>query len=230
MTKIIKFHADDKHTSEVKQKPVPASECLPEWFKNMPPFAEKKFSLGPNPSVTAKRCAPLMDGMISGYIAHLWADLFVTQTENGPYVQWLTQEPVVDSWPWSQSSDYEIPEGFNKTVFKYNHGWIIETPPQYSCLITQPFGYPNLPIRTITGIIDSDILKTSANSPFLIKENFEGVIEKGTPMFQIIPFKRDEWKAEFDTYENNEHFYNSERLLTKIVSAYASVRAKRVYR
>ena len=38
-----------------------------------------------------------------------------------------------------------------------------------------------------------------------IKQGFEGVIEKGTPMFQIIPFKREDWKAEFDFYPENKY-------------------------
>ena len=36
------------------------------------------------------------------------------------------------------------------------------------------------------------------NVPFFIKSNFEGVIPCGTPMFQIIPFKRENWKSEKD--------------------------------
>jgi hypothetical protein len=31
---------------------------------------------------------------------------------------------------------------------------------------------------------------------FYIREDFEGVILKGTPMLQAIPFKRDNWKSE----------------------------------
>jgi hypothetical protein len=230
MTKTIKFHAINKHTAEVKQKPIPASQCLPEWFTSMSPFDGKKLEMDPLPTVTAKRCAPLLDSLTSGYIAHLWADLFVTQTENGAYIQWGTEERVADAWPWRQSSTYEVPGGFDRTVFKYFHGWVIETPPQYSCLITHPFGYQDLPIRTITGVIDSDILKTSANSPFVVKSGFEGVIEKGTPMFQIIPFKRDNWKATYDVMDEDEDFINNEKLRTKLISAYSSIRSKKSYK
>ena len=30
-----------------------------------------------------------------------------------------------------------------------------------------------------------------------IKEDFEGIVEKNTPMFQVRPFKRNNWKSEF---------------------------------
>jgi len=217
----IKFIATDPHVIEVREKPRPASEFVPDWWKKIPPYASGgKFNLSPQPNVTAKKCFPLLDGITAGYVATLWADLLVTQTESGPYVKWGTDVDVLDSWPHEQSSSYEVPEGFSKTVFKYYHGWIIETPKDYSCLITHPIGYPNLPIKTITGIIDTDYLKTSANSPFVIKEGFEGVIEKGTPMFQIIPFKRDKWKAEYELMEREDNFYNNEKLHSRIVSSY----------
>jgi hypothetical protein len=217
----IKFIAPDSHVMEVREKPRPASEFVPDWWKTMPPYSNsKKFNLDPQPNVTAKKCFPLLDGITAGYIATLWADLLVTQTENGPYVKWGTHVDVLQAWNHDQSSSYEIPEGFSKTVFKYFHGWIIETPPGYSCLITHPIGYPNLPIKTITGIIDTDSLTTFANSPFVIKEGFEGIIEKGTPMFQIIPFKRDVWKSEYELMDPETNYHNNEKLHSRIVSSY----------
>jgi len=187
----------------------------------MPPYSNsKRLNLDPRPNVTAKKCFPLLDGITAGYIATLWADLLVTQTEHGPYVKWNTNVDVLEAWSHEQSSSYEVPEGFSKTVFKYFHGWIIETPPGYSCLITHPIGYPNLPIKTITGVIDTDSLKTFANSPFFIKEGFEGIIEKGTPMFQIIPFKRDSWESEYELIDSATNYYNAEKLHSRIVSSY----------
>jgi hypothetical protein len=100
------------------------------------------------------------------------------------------------------------------------HGWIIKTPPGWSCLITHPVGYNNLPIQTMTGIVDTDVLDTPVNSPFMIKKGFEGIIEKGTPMFQIIPFKRSDWKAEYELQKENENMFNIEKLKTKLVSSY----------
>ena len=232
MLKKIKFYAIDEYTSNVKLKPVPAAKFLPQWFKDMPTFSndDKKIKLNPAPSITAKKCAPLFDGLISGYIMPLWSDIYVSQVDGHPYIQWFTSEPVADAWSLKQSSTYEIPSGFDNLVFKYLHGWIPQTPKNYSCLIIHPIGYPNLPIRTIPGVIDSDILKTEANVPFVIKKGFEGIIKKGTPMFQIIPFKRENWKAEYDVFQEKEYFYNVENLKTKIVSSYSSIRQKKSYR
>ena len=216
----IKFIAGTDHVFSVREKPAPATQFIPSWWKEMPPYSTGKFDLQPQPTVTAKRCFPLLDGITAGYMVTMWADLLVTQENGIPLVRWSTTEPVAEAWDWKQSSSYEVPEGFSKTVFKYLHGWIIETPPGYSCLITHPIGHPNLPFKTLTGIIDTDALTTYANSPFVIKEGFEGIIEKGTPMFQVIPFKRDSWSLEYSVRDKDENFFNTEKLHTKIVSSY----------
>lgn len=230
MTQVIKFHAQDEYVDKVKLRPVPASKMLPDWFKNMPPYSDNKLKFTPHPNITARRCAPLLDGLVSGYIMPLWSDIEVSQVGGKPYIKWISEYPVVDVWSAEQSATYEPPEGFDNSVFKYFHGWIPETPRGYSCLITHPIGYPNLPIKSITGVIDSDILKTEANSPFVVKKGFEGLIKRGTPMFQIIPFKRDEWKAEFDVMKDKEYMFMLERLRTKMISSYSSIRHKKVYR
>jgi hypothetical protein len=44
------------------------------------------------------------------------------------------------------------------------------------------------------------------NLPFLLKDNFEGLIPKGTPIAQIIPIKRDNWNSEVKDYNKNASF------------------------
>lgn len=230
----IKFRAKNKNAFEIREHPVPASTMIPNWWKNMPPYSGEngKLQLSPFPTVTAKKCFPLLDGITAGYIVTLWSDLFVEQSlTEGPIVRWVVQEDVLKSWPWAQSSTYEIPNGFDRTVFKYLHGWTIETPKGTSCLITHPIGYQNLPFRTLTGIIDTDVLKTWANSPFVIQKGFEGIIEKGTPMFQVIPFRRDDWKATVDYLPDGEEYIRNEKLHTRIISSYGKfLRSKKNYK
>jgi hypothetical protein len=230
----IKFVATSPHVLEVRERPVPASTLIPDWWKKMPVHASisGKLELSPAPSVTAKRCFPLLDGITAGYIVTLWSDIFVSKDEDGLIsVKWNVEEDVLQSWMPNQVSNYEIPEGYVNMVLKYLHGWVIETPQGYSCLITHPIGYPNLPIRTLTGVVDTDSLKTHANSPFVIKEGFLGIIPKGTPMFQVIPFKRDDWEMEIDSISSDEIFFRYERLRSTIVSYYGKfLRKKREYK
>jgi hypothetical protein len=162
----------------------------------------------------------------------LWSDILVSTDDSGhPLVKWLVKEPVLDVWDATQSKGFEIPIGFNSLVFKYLHNWIIETPKEYSCLITHPFGYPNLPFKTLTGVVDTDSLKTGINAPFVIKDGFTGIIEKGTPMFQIIPFKRENWNSKIEKSNFNEVYYEHQKLTTKMISSYGRfLKTKREYK
>jgi hypothetical protein len=228
----IKFIASSKHVTEVRSKPQPASSFMPSWWKEMPMFSNgaKKLELTPYSNVTAKKCFPLLDSMTTGYIVTLWADILVNDYNGVSGIRWTTESPVVEAWETSQTQGYELPQGFVFPVYKYLHGWIIKTPPGYSCLITHPFGYPDLPIKTLTGIVDTDNFNGLANSPFVIQKGFEGIIEQGTPMFQIIPFKRDEWKAIYEEKTDEESFYERERFYSKITSRYGrSYRVKKSF-
>lgn len=227
----IKFIASNKYVLEVNPEPVPASKLIPEWWKEMPPYGGGKFQMNPYPTTTAKKCFPLLDGLTAGYILTLSSDLFVEKDIFGKQkVTWSVLRPVVQPWHESQISSYEIPQGFNKTVYKNLHGWIIETPKNYSCLIIHPVGYQNLPIRTLAGVVDTDKLETLANAPFVIRNDFEGIIPKGTPMAQIIPFKRDSWKMEIDSITEEELFYRENRLHSTLKSSYGiNLRSKKEY-
>jgi hypothetical protein len=44
-----------------------------------------------------------------------------------------------------------------------------------------------------------------------LRNDFEGIIEKGTPMFQIIPFKRNNWKSSFSFLEDGQSMINEDR-------------------
>ena len=50
-------------------------------------------------------------------------------------------------------------------------------------------------MHALPGIVDTDRSPQPINFPFFIKKNFVGTIEVGTPVVQLIPFKRDDWKS-----------------------------------
>jgi hypothetical protein len=53
--------------------------------------------------------------------------------------------------------------------------------------------------------LDKSIHAPIGNIPFFIKKGFTGTIPAGTPMFQILPIKREDWKSE--TQEYNDFFW-----------------------
>jgi hypothetical protein len=233
MSQIIKFIAQNEHVWNVRPRPYPSIKNLPVWWKEIPAYSnnENKFDLNPYSTVTVKRCVPTIDMLGAGYYVPLWADIFVTQQKQVPNIRWTTNSPVAESWSDEQVANFKTIDGYSKVFFKNLHGWTIKTPPGWSCIFTHPVAYPDAPFYTISGIVDTDIYDAEINVPFVIKNGFEGIIEKNTPMFQIIPIKRDQWSSEFNIKKPNEHYFDLEKLYSKINRAYFSlIKNKKIYR
>ena len=228
------FRAQTKHVMEVREKPFPSIKAIPQWWKDLFPYVGKDTKFRPSSTgtnATVKKCAPCLDALGVGYIMPLWADIFVTQSEYGPVITWGTSRSPFEQWGDQQVTNFEIPEGFSRSVFKYIHGWTIKTPKNWSSLILHPIGYPNLPFKSLTGFVDTDVLETDINVPIVIKEGFEGIIKKGTPMFQIIPVKRSNWDSKFELEDEEQFFINQEKHSTNLESHYLrNLKVKKEYK
>lgn len=211
--KKIEFKATTKYYFDVCPKPYPASESLPDWWKEMTPYEKSKKN--PNgkklilenfaSNASFKKCTPMLDALTSGYIIPLWSDVLVEIENNNPRISWRVKGSAVFEMHGESSNYVETPDGYYSQVFKYINGWIPKLPKGYSYLVTQPFGYKNTPFRPVPAIVDGDTTTLEIIFPVWIKKDFKGIVEKGTPMVQIIPFKRDNWESEFTYYEDNEY-------------------------
>jgi len=213
MTKIIKFTATSEEGYQVQERPFPASQAIPQWWRDEVPYqigpenpdGKKIIVDGGVSNASFKKCTPMLDALTSGYIIPLWSDVQVRMVDGYQRVTWrTTTSGVFELHGPTGLPNMEAPEGY-KTVFKYSNTWIPETPPGYSVLITAPFGYRNLPFHAIPAVIDSDKSTLEVVPPMWLREGFEGIVEKGTPMFQVTPFKRENWKAEFGFRTHQEH-------------------------
>lgn len=231
-TNKITFTAMSQEAYEYIQKPIPASHAIPQWWKDIPKYAgSDSLTIGPGANLTVKQCPPMIDTFTSGYILTAWADMLVTQENGFPFITWTASDRILETWPDSQVDMFEVPEGFNRTVFKFVHKWIVQTPPGWSTLFTQPFAYMDSPTRAIAGIVDTDVLKTGINCPFVVKEGFEGIIKKGTPLVQLIPIKRANWEAEFVKPESDSIYITElKKLTTEIYGYYAKRRFRKSYK
>lgn len=229
------FESEDDFYFENSLKPEPASQNIPDWWRNIPKYASETDIN----AVTVKACAPTLDTLTTGYLIKSWKDIYVKKNSDGTQeVTWDTNTTLEDEFhskilvPWEeeQVSSFQIPNGFSSTVLKFRHGWIIKTPPGWSTLFVHPIGYQNLPLRSISGFVDTDILKTDINCPFVIKSDFEGIIPKGTPISQLIPIKRDDWKAVYKKGNTQDFIDEQNSILLLYHGYYASKRDKRRYR
>ena len=146
--------------------------------------------------VSTKLCMPFMDALMSGYMYLLEDDLNVEINENEkPELSWQKQMALVDIRP---MVDMAIPKDCHPIQFGFKMNWYYETPKDYSVLITHPFNRYDLPFYVPSGIVDSDIWGLPVFIPFFLKKNFNGKILQKTPIFQMIPIKRDPWELDID--------------------------------
>jgi hypothetical protein len=239
MGQIIKFKALDKYGFDTQLKPVPASSMIPGWFKDSTPYEididnpkGTNFKIvGGSSNATFKKCTPMLDGLTSGYIIKLWSDVHVEWTDGGPSFSWRTHAPLFEVHGIG-SKKITPPLGYSNFVFKYLNTWQPITPKGYSVLVTSPFGYQDLPFRAIPAVIDSDKLTIDMANPMWLKEGFSGIIEKGTPLVQLTPFKRENWESEFDFYKDGEFLSLKEKSFNStLINHYVkNIWSKKTYR
>lgn len=186
------------NTSDVDiEKPVPASKVIPDWYKHLESYSNK----GKRPdnagktTVSAKRCMPLFDAIVSGYLVTSVSDVYIKQVDGQPYYSWGALEQIEFHSP-EQLPVHPQNKNHQIAIPKWNNYWGIKTPKGYSCLIVNPM-HRDLPFTIFPGVVDTDTYYAPIKFPFTLNDaGYEGLIPAGTPIAQIIPFKRDDWKIE----------------------------------
>lgn len=227
--KKITFIPDSLRAEELFDPPAPASKKVPEWYKtlNKYVFPDVKFSRYPGPesgpddtNLTAKACKPLLDTFTTGYIITLPTDVAVVDPNiYGARMMWDSNTNMIDTHAKPQLGNLNVPPEFEEGPYKWNFHWAIRAPKGYSLLYTHPLNRPDLPFQTFSGIVDSDEYPVPVNLPFLMKKDFIGTLEKGTPVAQVIPIKRESWNHEKLTHDKYNAF-DAERIKLYMGGAY----------
>lgn len=197
----IEFIAPNKDIFETAFKPFPAKEKMPDWLKDLPRYinkTEEVLSKGFIPS-TIKNSVPVLDSIEAGYLIPVPCDVWMdNRGENNLTFQWANDQLAVVSQQVKETHNkLPVPYGYYSYAFKWLNPWIVKTPPGWSCYFTHPTYHTDLPFQTMPQVVDTDRYPTPVNLSFFIKKGFDGLIPMGTPMVQIIPFKRDPFVASF---------------------------------
>jgi hypothetical protein len=212
-------------------RPKPASRFIPNWYKTMPKYTSGSKTAGiseynfKSPNTTLRGCSPFLDSLTSGYILELPCDIEVTQSEEEIFVRWRFDEEVISSHASEQAPTLpKSIEGKFGDIFKFTNIYNIQTPKGYSTLFTHPLNRWDLPFRTFSGVVETDKYPETVFFPFQFAFNDEKkiIIEKGTPIVQLIPFKRNNWKSTFGEYNELESNKVRFALFSKIVRSYKS--------
>lgn len=185
------------------EQPKPASKVVPDWYKNTNSYinGEKKPTGDGNTAATVKRCMPVFDAMTAGYIIESPADVYVTIKDGGQWFEW-SDFGLISFHPVDQAPEHPAKNGFPYP--KWTNPWGITTPRGYSTLFVQPFHRESV-FTILPGIVDTDQYTAPVNFPFVINDpTFEGLIPKGTPIAQVIPFKRESWSMQLGTQQDLE--------------------------
>jgi hypothetical protein len=204
-------------------EPGPASKFLPEWYKSAASYFnnQKRPRIG-QPYVTIKRCVPVFDSMTAGYIITLNKDLYCEQLGDGPYFHWRVERED-DPEIITQHHEYQVqghPDNNLGYQLKIDNPWIIKTEPGYSCMILPPMHRDN-DLIVLPGIVDTDSYYEKINLPFNLKnKSFEGMIPAGTPIAQVIPFKRESYEMEIVPLDQKRSILNQKSVASKLFDAY----------
>lgn len=166
-------------------KPQPSSRYIPEWYRT---------TLGvKNGNETVKKCVPFLDSLTAGYIIDLPSDV-VFEKETRKFHS-NSKVKLVSEHYLDQIDNFDLPQGFDIYPYKWINNWEIRTPKGYSTLFIHPLNSPFLPFYSFSGIVDTDTHPLIINFPFLMRSDFSGLIPAGTPLIQLIPFKRESWNS-----------------------------------
>jgi len=174
--------------------PKPAVKEVPEWYKNTPEYANnlgRKIATDGGTPHTIKKCVPVFDAITAGYILYTQVDIQVKQEDGLPYYNWSDQGAIAFH-PIEQAPLHPVKNG--APYPKWNNTYSISTPPGYSVLFTAPMHRESI-FTILDGVVDTDTYKAPVNFPFVLNDiKWEGIIPAGTPMAQVIPFKRESWE------------------------------------
>ncbi|MEP3280294.1 MAG: DUF6065 family protein [Stappiaceae bacterium] len=170
--------------------PFRAKNYLPDWFRKLPAVDSDQVSTT-DTGLTVKRCMPFLDAMTTGWIIPIAATVRLEIADQGKTVDagWDFDRTMVSNHASSQIRGHpadHIPP------CKFHNYWTIQTPPGWSCLFVTPLNRPSGVFDLVAGIVDTDTYASEIHFPFLAtgKDGLHA-IEQGSPLVQIIPFKRN---------------------------------------
>jgi hypothetical protein len=175
--KKFKVTPESKNRFLVGSRPTPAKEHLPNWYKEITPYAnnDKKLRIPPGwgtQNTTIKRCVPFLDAMTLGYTVVLDTDVIIEIINEEPNMRWKTEEEVITFHTLDQFPGFQIPEDYHHMVAKWNNEFGYNLPEGYSMFITHPINRVDLPFQTLSGLVDVDAYGLSVKFPFILKKGF----------------------------------------------------------
>jgi hypothetical protein len=188
-------------------EPVPAFKEIPSWFKKILPFYENNDTpVDGVQRLTVKRCVAFLDMLSSGYIIKAPFDIYI-DTTNGQKIFQIPKamesfaktgiKPMISAHDIKQVEGYPIDKDqYIEHIFRINPIWVAKGSNGVSAIFMQPQHHEVSPLYAVAAVIDIDGYPSDGLLSFLVKKDFRGYVQKGTPLVQVIPFMRQDFVSE----------------------------------
>ena len=215
----IKFSCD-AHLLGVIPNPVSAIKAAPDYFRTIKPQSSEHPSSG-----TVKRCVPFLDALSAGFVIPMWCDVYVLARNGELSIDFPPNFAQAETLGYHGS--VQIPKHplanrpYGNMPMKWINPWVIETEPGVSCIFTPPLNHMETRFKLLDGVVDTDTYYNNINFPFLwTGGDGEFFIAKGTPMVQVIPFRREAHDLEVSAIDLDRKSAVHATLGTKLKNAY----------
>jgi hypothetical protein len=204
------------------EPPKPAKSYIPQWYKDGELWLGGSLNVeGYSSNTGMKHCIPFLDSLTTGYMIETPCDIQVVRdkTKELPRITWMLKPDPLELRSPNLGSTIPKPAGYDNTNWAWVGTFGIKLPSGYSLLLTHPLNRFDLPFITLSGVMDSDGHYPAGRIPFVLRSDFEGVIPAGTPIAQVIPFKRENWSHEVNydediAWESSQQNYNARRVVS----------------
>jgi hypothetical protein len=181
--------------------PVPASRASPGWFTKLSAFVDggRRFDVHRDaPRLTVRGCPGIADFLTTGVVIPLWTDYALAYSPEEDELTWQAgrKEFSLEVHGPEQIGTMPVGDEHLPMSIKLKNPWYVRTPPGVSCLLLQPFYHPERRFTVFPGVVDTDVYHgINVNT---LWRRFAGtvVLEAGTPLVQLIPFAREEWRLD----------------------------------
>ena len=229
--KIIKFKAPKLILSDKSIYPEPAKMHIADWYKKMSNVNEPHFK-------SIKACKPFLDSLLAGYILKSTIDQKINFHMEHPFEKkigtWIDVSSAIDETHYrklninrgnelhskEQVGGDECPfikKNKGYPIYKILNPWTITLPKGYSAIYMPPINRPDDRFEIITGIVDYGH-NIPTNFPTIFKKEGSWVLEKGTPIACVFPFKIEKWKMNVEENteeEKNKNNFNFSQTLSR---------------
>ena len=219
VTKKITFCAVDERYVQVWPHPRPANRFIEDDYKKLSRFHNNNMH-----DPTVKTCVPFLDSLTAGYIIPLDQDYLIDPIEDD-----FTMTPANrDQEDVGYHANKQLSESWHKTAGKHTgkfiNKWLVKTPPGYSCLFVKPLNRIEPRFDVLSGVVDTDTYVNAIHLPFILnKRDEQFIIKKGTPLVQVIPFKRESWISWSGFYREKLHNITFKNLTSVFIDRYKSL-------